>query len=75
MILKTGDYLLRFYTKAGSHLKGCDCTAKSFQEARQAAEDDMELDRFKPNPDGISSYTIDRRIFNSLEESGSWEPD
>ena len=62
MIIETGEYVINFYNKYGSRLKDERMTSNGIIAARVSAE--IGAGKIKD----AKSYTIDRRIFNSIDK-------
>lgn len=56
----TGEYLVQFYDEYGAKLKSLTTTAFSLAQAQ-------ELGEVRLADDGVKSFTVDRRIHNSLD--------
>lgn len=63
--LNTGDYLLRHYNRYGQPLKQYDQLHRCLTEAQEAGVSAL-------GNDDITSFTVDRRLFNSLDERKAW---
>lgn len=63
--MDTGCYLLRHYDRYGRPLKDFDQVHRCVTEACEAGQ--MAIGN-----DGIASFSVDRRIFNSLDDRQAW---
>jgi len=74
-LLKTGDYKLNFYNKYGAHLKDIKRKGTSYMTTLEDAEKFLKKShkKYKKKGGDVSlvavSYTVDRRIFNSLDKA------
>lgn len=67
MALEAGEYNIKFYNRKGSLLRDHTRTGKCLTQSRESALNFIDLD------DNIAvSFTIDRRVFNSLDNLGRW---
>ena len=65
----TGDYTISFYNRYGAKIKGAEKYSKCVTEATIKGEKKIKKDA-KKNENGMiraASFSIDRRIFNSLD--------
>jgi hypothetical protein len=60
MRITTGDYLVLFYDEYGAKVKDLTTTATSLTEAMQVGDARLSVT-------GPRSYSIDRRVYNSLD--------
>lgn len=76
-MIKTGDYIVQYYNRYGGRLRDLSTTAESLMASEQ-----MGKDRCVTPQDGWTiaenhsqpvSFTVDRRILNSLESEGCWK--
>lgn len=58
--LVTGDYLIQFYDEYGAKMKDLTTTATSLGESQNLGEARL-------NVLGPRSFTVDRRVYNSLD--------
>jgi len=77
-LLRTGDYRLSFYNKYGAHLRNIKMKGTSYTSTLESAEKFLIKSRKKHKKKGgdVSfvpvSYTVERRIFNSLDKTGDF---
>lgn len=68
-IIKTGDYIIRYFNRYGARLKDLQDVAESQTAALAAAEARIQANRdFNGEHYLPASFAIDRRIFNSLDK-------
>ena len=63
--IDTGGYLVRFYDRYGTPQKQLDEMAGCYTEALMRG--DIGLTK---RAEEVSSYTVDRRLFNSIDKRG-----
>jgi len=74
-LLSTGDYKLLYYNKYGAYLKAIKQTGTSYTVTIAAADAFLKKSAKKFKKKGGDakqlpvSYTVDRRIFNSLDRT------
>ena len=74
-MLNTGGYKLAYYNKYGTYLKHIKQTGSAFTFTIKSADKFLKKSRKKHKKEGGDvklvpvSYTIDRRIFNSLDRT------
>lgn len=74
-MLSTGDYKLQYYNKYGTYLKAIKQTGTAYTYTVAAADAFLKesAKKFKKKGGDAKqvpvSYTIDRRIFNSLDRT------
>lgn len=61
----TGQYRVRFYDHYGRALKDLDHIAESITASQDYGDDIIGQGQ-------AASYTIDRRIYNTLDKRGKW---
>jgi len=64
MRAKTGDYKIHFYDRYGQRLKALEAVENSLLSSMEAG------DQIKDREAEVNSYSIDRVIFNSLDQEG-----
>jgi len=64
MRAKTGEYKIHFYDRYGQRLKALETVEHSLLSSIEAG------DQIKDREDEVSSYSVDRVIFNSLDQEG-----
>ena len=75
---KTGQYRINYYNKYGSLLKGRKHTGENLHETKEKAELFLakRAKKYKKHGGDVSlvpvSYTVDRRVFNSLDKTESF---
>ncbi len=62
MFIETGDYKVFFYDKYGRKMKGFEGGATTNVAAKQLGVETIDFD------EEAVSFTIDRRVFNSLDK-------
>lgn len=69
--IATGDYKISYYDGYGARLKSVKDKAGSLESARDIGDAHIR-DNHKPGDlSSVASYTIDRRIYNSLDKKGA----
>jgi hypothetical protein len=71
MRIITGDYIVKIYDNYGTRIKELDATTRSLRDAEELG---LQLLTQSETTDGRypSSYTIDRRLTNSLDPKAKW---
>lgn len=75
-MINTGDYVIQFYNRVGARLKDREDKRDSLSSAKKqgtyittlAASSKSTEASYRP-----TSFTIDRRIFNSSDNEDTWE--
>jgi hypothetical protein len=70
MSIKTGDYIINYFNHYGARLKDLQDSAECLQFAQDKAESRIVSGDFNGEHCMPVSYTIDRRIENSLDTRG-----
>jgi len=66
-MIKTGVYIIQFYSRVGTKMKDLVEYSDSLMDAVEAGDDVLILE--ESNEDcRATSYTIDRRTYNSLDK-------
>lgn len=65
--MRTGDYKINYYNRYGKRLKDFDDYAESIQDAKRKAFLLIESCNINDEHSSPVSYSIDRRVFNSLD--------
>ena len=60
-MVKTGDYLILYYNRLGTKLRGFKDYAETLTDAKEMAEETLLLEK------DVCSYTVDRRLYNSMD--------
>lgn len=66
-MLETGEYLIQFYNRVGARIKDISEVETTLTGAREAGEDTIILEEIYKDSRAVS-FTVDRRIFNSLDK-------
>jgi hypothetical protein len=66
MHVPTGEYLVRFYTRYGEHIRDMDTLAPTLYGALEQ-RGAVAVGRAMVGLNGVASFTVDRRVFNSLD--------
>jgi len=70
-MINTGQYIIYYYNNKGSKLKDIAETCNKLTDARELAEETLESSEDLWY--NAVSYTIDRRLINSLDEESLWK--
>lgn len=68
-MMVTGEYSLRFYNRYGARLRDLDTSRRCLTEAIAAGTVVIEEAVVKEDLYQPTSFTVDRRIYNSLDTS------
>jgi len=77
-VLSTGDYKVLYYNKYGTHLKYIKQVGTCYTGTIKSSDKFLKKSRKKHKKEGGDiklvpvSYTIDRRIFNSLDRAENY---
>ena len=67
MVLNTGEYLIKYYTRVGSKIPELTETALSIMAAKEMAEETIIIEEALNSGHNPVSFTVDRRVYNSLD--------
>jgi len=66
-MVKTGDYLIQYYSRIGTKIKALTETAESLEDAKEIGEETIIIEEVRSPINPPVSITIDRRVYNSLD--------
>jgi len=67
-MIESGEHLIQFYTKKGAKIKDLtEVTSQGLIDAKEIAEETIIIEKALESEMQPASFTIDRRIFNSLD--------
>jgi len=73
-MIKTGDYITYFYNKKGGKIKDLtEVTTQGLEDAKEMGEETIIIEEAVGSVIQPVSFSIDRRIYNSTDEKGTWE--
>lgn len=66
-MITTGNYQVIFYNRYGTKLKGLSIEQACYTEARNVGAETVRDSKEKEGRLKPASYTVDRRLYNSLD--------
>lgn len=74
-MLKTGNYIVKFFNRVGARLKDKEAIRETLMASRQQGAYVVKLaENSKSDREYIpTSFTVDLRVFNSLDNNNTWE--